>query len=75
MGEKLSLSRSRGQCAKNRCTIKLIMVESGTSSAIRGWARVRVLGYGLELRNKRVKSHDCALTSDLVKANFVYNYS
>ena len=44
------------------------MVEFGTSSAIRGWVRVRVLGYGFGVRGKKVKSRDCALASDLVRA-------
>ena len=37
------------------------MVEFGTSSAFRGWMRVRVLGYGLGMRDRKVKSRDCAL--------------
>ena len=47
-----------------------VMVESGTSSAFREWVRVRarVLGYGFGVRGKKVKSRDCALASDLVKA-------
>ena len=45
------------------------MVESGTSSAFRGWARVRVLGYGFGARGRKVKSRDCALASDLVRAH------
>ena len=45
------------------------MVEFGTSSAFRGWVRVRVLGYGFGVRGRKVKSRDCALTSDLVRAN------
>ena len=44
------------------------MVEFGTSSAFRGWVRVRVLGYGFGGRSRKVKSRDCALASDLVKA-------
>ena len=44
------------------------MVEFGTSSASRGWVRVRVLGYGFGVRGRKVKSRDCALASDLVKA-------
>ena len=44
------------------------MVEFGTSSAFRGWVRVRVLGYGFKVRGRKVKSHDCALASDLVRA-------
>ena len=44
------------------------MVEFGTSSAYMGWVRVRVLGYGFGVRGKKVKSRDCALASDLVKA-------
>ena len=40
----------------------------GTSSAFRGWARVWVLGYGSGVRGKKVKSRDCALVSDLVRA-------
>ena len=43
-----------------------VMVEFGIFSAIRGW--VRVLGYGLGLRGRRVKSRDCALASDLIRA-------
>ena len=42
------------------------MVEFGTSFAFRGW--VRVLGYGFGVRSKKVKSRDCALASDLIKA-------
>ena len=42
------------------------MVEFGTSSAFRGWVRVRVLGYGFGVRGRKVKSRDCALASDLV---------
>ena len=41
------------------------MVEFGTSSAFRGWVRVRVLGYGFEVRDRKVKSRDCALASGL----------
>ena len=44
------------------------MVEFGTSSAFRGWVRVRVLGYGFGVRGRKVKSRDCALASDLVRA-------
>ena len=44
------------------------MVEFGTSSAFRGWVRARVLGYGFGVRGRKVKSRDCALASDLVKA-------
>ena len=43
-----------------------VMVEFGTSSAFRGW--VRVLGYGFGVRGRKVKSRDCALASDLVRA-------
>ena len=45
------------------------MVEFGTSSAFRGWVRVRVLGYGFGVRDRKVKSRDCALASDLVRAD------
>ena len=45
-----------------------VMVGFGTSSAFRGWVRVRVLGYGLGVRGRKVKSRDCALASDLVRA-------
>ena len=45
------------------------MVEFGTSSAFRGWVRVRVLGYGFGVRGRKVKSRDCALASDLVRAD------
>ena len=44
------------------------MVELGTSSTFRGWVRVRVLGYGSGVRGRKVKSRDCALASDLVRA-------
>ena len=40
-----------------------VMVEFGTSSAFRGWVRVRVLGYGFGVRGRKVKSRDC-LTGD-----------
>ena len=46
------------------------MVEFRTYSAFRGWVRVRVLGYGFGVRSKKVKSRDCALASDLVRAQF-----
>ena len=46
------------------------MVEFGTSSAFRGWVRVRVLGCGFGVRGRKVKSRDCALASDLVRALF-----
>ena len=79
IGEKLLLSKSRDQCAANCCTnfncsLGLgfgwvrVMVEFGTSSAFRGWVRVRVLGYGFGVRGRKVKSRDCALASDLVRA-------
>ena len=44
------------------------MVEFGTSSAFRGWVRVRVLDYGFGVRGRKVKSRDCTLASDLVRA-------
>ena len=44
------------------------MVEFGTSSTFRGWVRVMVLGYGSGVRGRKVKSRDCALASDLVRA-------
>ena len=44
------------------------MIELGTSSAFRGWVRVRVLGYGFGVRGRKVKSRDCVLASDLVRA-------
>ena len=44
------------------------MVEFGTSSAFRGWDRVRVLGYGFGGRGRKVKSRDCALACDLARA-------
>ena len=46
------------------------MVEFGTSSTFRGWVRVRVLGYGSGVRDRKVKSRDCALASDLVRAQY-----
>ena len=45
-----------------------VMVEFGTSSAFRGWVRVRALGYGFGVRGRKVKSRDCALASDLVRS-------
>ena len=47
-----------------------VMVKFGTSSAFtfRGWVRVRVLGYAFGVRGRKVKSRDCALASDLVRA-------
>ena len=47
-----------------------VKVEFGTSSAFREWVRVRVLGYGFGVRGRKVKSRDCALASDLVRAHF-----
>ena len=44
------------------------MVEFGTSSTFRGWVRVMVSGYGSGASGRKVKSRDCALASDLVKA-------
>ena len=48
------------------------MVESGTSSVFGGWVKVRVLGYGFGVRGRKVKSRDCALVSDLVRAVRTY---
>ena len=48
-----------------------VMVEFGTSSAFRGWVRVWVLGHGVGVRGRKVKSRDCALASDLVRARVV----
>ena len=45
-----------------------VMVEFGTYSTFRGWVRVRVLGYGSGVKGRKVKSRDCALASDLVRA-------
>ena len=45
-----------------------VMVEFGTSSTFRGWVRVRVLGHGSGVRGRKIKSRDCALASDLVRA-------
>ena len=42
------------------------MVEIRTSSALRGW--VRVLDNDFGVRGRRVKSRNCALASDLVRA-------
>ena len=50
------------------------MVEFGTLSAFRGWVRVRVLGYGFGVRGRKVKSRDCALASDLVRAVCAHAY-
>ena len=49
-------------------TLIRVMVEFGTSSTFRGWVRVKILGYGSRVRGRKVKSRDCALASDLVKA-------
>ena len=46
-----------------------VMVKFRTSSAFRRWVRVRVLGYGFGVRGRKVKSRDCALASDLVRAD------
>ena len=75
-------SRSRDQCAANWCTCfncslglwfgdpgwVRVLIEFGTSPAFRGWGRVRVLGYGFGVMGRKVKSRDCALASDLVRA-------
>ena len=45
-----------------------VMVEFGTSSTFRGWVRVMVSGYGSGVSGRKVKSRDCALASDLVRA-------
>ena len=50
------------------------MVEFGTCIFYfqgMGTVRVRVLGYGSGVRGRKVKSRDCALASDLVKAFLV----
>ena len=47
----------------------MVMVEFGTSSAFREWVRVRGYGYGFGVRGRKVKSRDCALASDLVRAS------
>ena len=44
------------------------MVEFGTSSTFGGWVRVMVSGYGSGVSGRKVKSRDCALASDLVRA-------
>ena len=46
------------------------MVEFGTSSAFRGWVRVK--GFWSEEQKSKVTSRDCALASDLVKAYRIY---
>ena len=48
-----------------------VMVESGTSSAFRGWVRVKGLGYGFRMRGRKAKSRDWALARDLVRASVV----
>ena len=48
-----------------------VMVEFRTSSTFRGWVRVMVLGYGFGVRGRKVKSRDCALASDLVRARSI----
>ena len=50
-----------------------VIIEFRTSSAFMGWAVkfiIRVLGYGFGVRGKNVKSRECVLASDLVKAVF-----
>ena len=46
------------------------VVEFGTSYAFRGWVSLilRALVKGLGVRGRKVKSRDCALASDLVRA-------
>ena len=51
-----------------------VTVEFGLSSAFRGWVRVRVLGYGFGVWGRKVKSRDCALASDLVRAHNIIAY-
>ena len=48
------------------------MVEFETSSAFRVSVSVRDLGYGFGVRGRKVKSRDCALASDLVRAIFKF---
>ena len=43
-------------------------------SCFRGWVRIKVLGYGFGVRGKKVKSRDCALASDLVRAESILCY-
>ena len=43
-----------------------------TWAHFRGWVRVRVLGYGFGVRGRTVKSRDCALASDSVKATDIF---
>ena len=45
-----------------------VMVEFETSSAFRGWVRLRVSGNGLGVRGIKFKSLDCAPASELVRA-------
>ena len=44
----------------------MVMVEFG------GWVRVRLLAYGFGVRGRKVKSRDCALASDSVRAKKVH---
>ena len=50
-----------------------VIIEFRTSSAFRGWVRVRVFGYDFGVRGKKVKSvsRDCALASVLVRAQCI----
>ena len=44
------------------------MVEFGTSYTFRGWVRTWVMVLEFGVRDRKVKSRDCALASDLVRA-------
>ena len=48
-----------------------VMVEFGTSFTFRGWVRVMVSGYDFGVSGKKVKSRDCALASDVVRATSI----
>ena len=75
--------RSRDQCAANRCTDLdcSLGLGLGFQDGLGLWSSSGhllltgdglglgfwVLGYGLGMRNKKVKSRDCVLASDLVR--------
>ena len=49
-----------GPCAHGKGWVR-VMVEFGTSSALKGRVVIRVLGYGSGVSGRKVKSRDCAL--------------
>ena len=79
IGEKLLLTRSRDQCVVNWCTNFNCSLELGFGDGLGLWLSsghllsedrlgLRFWGYGLGVRGRKVKSRDCALANDLVRA-------